>query len=182
MKISTKLGVSKENPATVIPSVVTAWIMSSFFVAPISKLKVRLQTQKIKLGFKRTLQEIIKEEGLKGLYSGYKGTLLFSLLFAIHFSLFEPLKKKVDDLRFVPLISGFTSGLACLITYPNDVILSRILYQQGKEKKYNGFLDAYKKSIQQDGWRSLYVGLSTSLSRFVVGSIVTFSIYEYFKQ
>jgi solute carrier family 25 (mitochondrial citrate transporter), member 1 len=71
--------------------------------------------------------------------------------------------------------------IAVLFTYPNDFIASRIMYQ-GKEKQYNGYMDAVKKIIQNEGFFALYTGLASSMSRFVLGSVITFSTYEMMKR
>ena len=180
-KFSKNFNVSKEHPFSIIPSVIGSWTISSIFTSPISLIKVRLQTKKYnESGLIKTTKRVIQEEGLRGLYKGYKGTLLFATQFSIYFCIYEPLKLKYQDFRLIPLISGISTILSVLICYPNDFIVSRIMYQ-GKDVVYNGFFDAYKQTIKKEGFLSLYTGLSTSMSRFVIGSIITFSTYEMMK-
>jgi hypothetical protein len=178
--LAKEFGLTQENTFVVLPSVVAAWSLSSTFTSPISLCKVRLQTRDPslpKIGLFQLGSQLLKEEGIRGLYRGYKGTWMFCVLFGTHFSLYEPLKKRINDRRAVPLLSAATSSFAMVITYPNDVILTRLLYQC-KTKKYDGYLDCFKQTVKQDGIRSLYVGMTTQAVKYMIGSMVTFSVYE----
>jgi hypothetical protein len=192
-KISDEYKIKRDSPIAIIPSVYASWLLTSVFTSPISLIKVRLQTRKYdENGLINTFKRVVKDEGIRGLYSGYrvceffcvkfsKGHYLFANQFSIYFCLYEPIKLHFDDSRLIPFISAFSSMIAVMFTYPNDFIASRIMYQ-GKEKQYNGYMDAVKKIIQNEGFLALYTGLASSMSRFVLGSVITFSTYEMMKK
>eukprot|EP01080_Neovahlkampfia_damariscottae_P004970 gene4970-8564_t len=135
-----KFNFSAEHPFTIIPSVIGSWSIASIFTSPISLIKVRLQTKKYKeTGLINTAKRVIQEEGFLGLYKGYKGTYMFATQFSIYFCVYEPLKMKYNDAMLIPLISGLSTIISVLICYPNDFIVSRIMYQGKEESKKKDF-------------------------------------------
>jgi solute carrier family 25 carnitine/acylcarnitine transporter 20/29 len=76
-------------------------------------------------------------------------------------------------------VSGGIAGvLGWLVTYPLDVIKSRIQTDSFRKPQYSGILDCIKKSHNQHGWRIFFKGLVTTLSRAFVVNGTTFVGYE----
>jgi hypothetical protein len=72
-KISDEYKINLDSPIAIIPSVYISWLFTSVFTSPISLVKVRLQTLKYdENGLMNTFKRVVKDEGIRGLYSGYR--------------------------------------------------------------------------------------------------------------
>jgi solute carrier family 25 protein 33/36 len=69
--------------------------------------------------------------------------------------------------------------LASLMTYPHEVVRTRMREQRGiTNLKYTGFLQCVKTIMREEGWRALYGGMGAHLVRVVPNAAIIFLTYE----
>lgn len=159
---------------------------------PIWLVKTRLQTQPI---FKnqvhkstlQTFRTIIHEEGVRGLYKGLGASFLASTQAMVQFPIYEELKllmcssnpenSKKNTCSYLAA-SAISASLACILTYPAEVVRSR-LQAQGHTHIYTGVMHAFRKIIAVEGAAGLYRGLMTSLIKMTPAHAISFTTYEY---
>jgi solute carrier family 25 protein 33/36 len=75
--------------------------------------------------------------------------------------------------------SGGAKGVASLITYPHEVIRTR-LRQPAVDGviKYTGLMQTLKLIVKEEGVASLYGGMSAHLFRVIPNAACMFLIYE----
>lgn len=136
---------------------------------------------------------IVRKEGIKGLYKGMSASYLGVAEGTIQWVLYERLKKLgVDNIasessgkvssKLSSMVgaAGVAKLVASLITYPHEVVRTRLRQQAepGKAAKYTGLLQTVKLVYREEGLAALYGGLSAHLLRVVPNAVVMFSIYE----
>ncbi|KAG6489631.1 hypothetical protein ZIOFF_050906 [Zingiber officinale] len=138
-------------------------------------------------GMIHALATIYREEGFRSLYRGWLPSVIGVIPYAgLNFGVYESLKDWLiktnpyglaedSELNIsTKLACGATAGIAGqTFAYPLDVIRRRmqmvgwkdagtIVTGQGKSKaplEYNGMVDAFRKTVQNEGFRALYKGL-----------------------
>lgn len=139
-------------------------------------------------GFMHGVTEIVKHEGLGGIYKGLTATIIKQgSNQAIRFFVMESLKaeyreitKKPDNAPVPVLITGLfglIAGAASVFgNTPVDVVKTRM---QGLEsKKYKNTLDCAIKIMQNEGPKAFYKGTVPRLSRVCLDVAITFMIYD----
>ncbi|SGZ57648.1 CIC11C00000001956 [Sungouiella intermedia] len=174
----------------------TAGASSSFLVNPVWVVKTRLmiQTGSEKVYYNGTIDAFRKmyaNEGFKVFYSGFVPSLFGLIHVGIHFPVYEALKKTLhvnnmdetshlDEFRLWRLIvaSAFSKMIASTITYPHEILRTRMQMQTTRKRTLVGEVgDIYKK----EGLRGFYAGYMTNLARTVPASAVTLVSFEYIK-
>lgn len=178
----------------------TAGACSSFVVNPIWVVKTRLmvQTGKEQVIYKGTIdafKKMYRNEGLQVFYSGLVPSLFGLVHVGIHFPTYEALKKLLGVNKTTDLTTGKEHKLwrllvascgskmiASTVTYPHEVLRTRMQMQTREERKASGKLASeFKKILHKNGPKGFYAGYITNLARTLPASAVTLVSFEYFK-
>lgn len=138
------------------------------------------------------VRTIIQQEGWRGFYKGTAISLFGVTHGAVQFSVYEPLKNvwrkyvqkqkagKEDKLSNTAtlLISGSAKIVAGTVTYPYQVIRSRLQTYNAEEKFGRGITGVTRKVWEELGVRGFYRGLGTNVVRVLPATWVTFLVYE----
>lgn len=185
---------------------INAGIVTSTATNPIWLIKTRLQLDKAtKKEYKNSLDcivKIIKNEGFFALYKGLSASYLGSAESTLQWILYEQMKSIIhqrserharegrirtsfDDAAdwFARSgAAGFAKLIASLITYPHEVVRTRLRQaptENGKAK-YTGLIQCFRLIIKEEGFISMYGGLTPHLMRTVPNSMIMFGTWEIF--
>lgn len=174
-----------------------AGFLSGVMVCPLDVTKTRLQVQGLNRienpyykGILGTMNTIVKDEGVQGLYKGLVPILLgYFPTWTIYFSVYEFSKgfypRLFPDSEFVShSCSAITAGaVSTAMTSPIWVVKTRLMLQTNLgpySTHYKGTMDAFRCIYKQEGIRAFYRGLVPSLlGLFHVA--IHFPVYEKFK-
>lgn len=141
-------------------------------------------------------RHLYRSEGLAGFYRGVGVSLLGNSHGAVQFAVYEPLKTvwrkyaakdqaiagKQGEEKFgnraTLIISALAKITAGTVTYPYQVIRSRIQTYHADEKFGKGIRGVARKVWREEGWRGFYKGLGTNILRVLPATWVTFLVYE----
>ncbi|KAM4662554.1 solute carrier family 25 member 43 [Discoglossus pictus] len=149
-----------------------AGVLSRTATAPLDVVKVLAQvgTFHSKQGFLRTFQLLYKEEGWRALWKGNMTACVrlfpYSAVQITAYNKFILLF--MDDLgqisHYKAIVAGGLAGMvAAVVTYPTDVIKTRLIVQNSQHPTYRGIVHALCSIYYQEGLRSLYRGVSLSV-------------------
>lgn len=180
-------------------SAITAGALSDLLCNPMFVVRTRLQTESLHHNFnsvrsnsmsssKKTIQETIRilyaEGGIFTFWRGMSANLLGLSHVAVQFPVYEKLKvnfrgskaegnEKTTELL---LASGISKMSASILTYPHEVIRSRMM--DIRSVHGIGFLETCRRIYSMEGLRGFYVGISVSLIRVIPNTMLTFLVYE----
>ncbi|RYP63196.1 hypothetical protein DL771_009370 [Monosporascus sp. 5C6A] len=142
--------------------------------------------------------QILKTEGWRGFYRGL-GISLFGVTHgAVQFAVYDPLKKmyfrRRKQLRSSDqpelhaqqklgneatlIISSISKLVAGAVTYPYQVIRSRLQNYDAEERFGRGIQGVARRTWQEEGWRGFYRGIIPGVVRVLPATWVTFLVYE----
>ena len=137
---------------------------------------------------KQTIHETIRilyaEGGLLTFWRGMSANLLGLSHVAVQFPVYEKLKvyfrgnkaegkEKTTELL---LASGISKMSASILTYPHEVIRSRMM---DIRSAYGiGFVETCRRVYSMEGLTGFYVGISVSLIRVIPNTMLTLLVYE----
>ncbi|KAH6877272.1 mitochondrial carrier domain-containing protein [Thelonectria olida] len=181
----------------------TAGMIAQAFVYPLDTLKFRLQCETVKDGLKgaalvrQTAVKMYADGGVRACYRGLTMGLVGMFPYsAIDMGTFEALKttyksyyakrtgKHEDDIEvgnFATGIIGATSGaFGASVVYPLNVVRTRLQTQGTAMHRatYTGIWDVTQKTIQREGYRGLYKGLTPNLLKVAPALSITWVVYE----
>ncbi|KAL1794770.1 hypothetical protein ACET3X_006586 [Alternaria dauci] len=165
-----------------------AGLVSRFVIAPLDVIKIRLQLQIHSLsdplsvqhvqgpvykGTLGTLKQILREEGVTGLWKGnIPAELMYLTYGSAQFSAYNSVTN---------FISGASAGAAATTaTYPLDLLRTRFA-AQGKDRVYTSIIASVKHIAQHEGPRGFFRGLGAGVSQIVPYMGLFFASYESLK-
>eukprot|EP01120_Amphizonella_sp_Union-15-10_P002725 TRINITY_DN13026_c0_g1_i1.p1 TRINITY_DN13026_c0_g1~~TRINITY_DN13026_c0_g1_i1.p1 ORF type:complete len:301 (-),score=50.34 TRINITY_DN13026_c0_g1_i1:69-971(-) len=177
-------------------------MVASVITNPIDVLKVRLQLQGELLkkiqpveykGVLKMTTNIVKEEGIRGLYKGISASLLREGSYStIRMGGYDVMKDvlKCTDPNHTPLwkklLAGGTSGMVgAAIANPTDLIKVRMQSEgklaQGQNPRYNSLTHAFHHIYKNEGLAGLYKGVSPTAQRAALLTAAQLSSYDHIK-
>ncbi len=135
--------------------------------------------------FRRGVTNIIKKNGIRGLYNGLIPTIMKqSTNQGIRFMSYNIYKNNIINIdtnknitTIQALLGGMFSGtISTICNNPIDMIKTRL--QGSQSYKYNGTIDCIKNVIKNEGIMSFYKGLGARLMRVIPGQGIIFASYE----
>jgi solute carrier family 25 aspartate/glutamate transporter 12/13 len=140
------------------------------FVAtnPMEIVKIRMQMQRKQEGGPRLgALGIVRELGVRGLYTGGKATLLRDIPFSIiYFGFYGFLKQKWTDVNGqistlkVFVVSCIAGTIAASSVTPADVIKTRLQAKTPPgQEPYKGVIDCFTRTVRAEGFRALFKGV-----------------------
>lgn len=157
-------------------------------------------------------RKIYRYGGAPAFYAGLGPALVGISHVGVQFPAYEYLRRKFTgggigdpgaNWFAVLYASTFSKMLASSVTYPHEVIRTRLQIQRramlGPEflhglgslqrgsgallrPKYRGMVSTFQTVLREEGWRALYAGLGTNMLRTVPSAGATMLTYEYAMQ
>lgn len=182
---SARLGADIYSPRVHVLAAMTAGGVNNVLIQPMWLVRTRLMTQTNHGTPLQVARAVVREEGLRALYKGMGSSMLGFFHIVIQFPLYERLKlvQRRDLLGHntaaqIVLASIVSKVCATLLTYPHEVIRTRLQLQTTGVPKYRGIMDAVRTILREEGWRGMYGGLQITLVRVIPNSAITFLTYE----
>jgi solute carrier family 25 thiamine pyrophosphate transporter 19 len=174
-------------------------------IAPLDVIKIRLQLQIHSLsepssyrgldgpvykGTLGTLRQILREEGLTGLWKGnIPAELLYLTYGSVQFSAYTSISHLLETIpppytlpsSAASFLSGAAAGAAATTaTYPLDLLRTRFA-AQGNDRVYTSILASIKSIAQHEGPTGFFRGLGAGVSQIVPYMGLFFASYESLK-
>ena len=184
-------------------SSLVATITAVTVASPFDVLKTRMQVQGDRSAntmlysrLHKSFATIVKQEGIRGLFRGYKATLMTTPIFhSIYFPVYEGLRRKLSkefnldksDFVIVTTSSAFTGILCNVITNPLWLVRIRMqaevfrsTWESNYTRKYKSVFRSVYNIYQREGFFALYTGLAASMIG-ISHVAIYFPLYEQFK-
>ncbi|KAJ3098019.1 hypothetical protein HK100_005201 [Physocladia obscura] len=209
----TSLNNGKETSAVHMISAATAGFATALFSNPIWLVKTRMQLQNEvtksntassksaapRVYYKNSLHcasEVVRTEGIRGLYKGLSASLLGLSESTLQFVLYEHFKKSVSDYRagqngsslsvssqlhFLDTfgIAACAKLIAAVATYPHEVLRTRLRQDPGPNSKYKGLFRTAAMVYREEGFAGLYGGMTAHLLRVIPNACILFGTVEF---
>ncbi|KAJ5233108.1 Mitochondrial carrier protein [Penicillium chermesinum] len=181
-----------------------AGLISRFCIAPLDVVKIRLQLQihslsdpashqsvtgPIYKGTLSTMREIVRQEGIKGLWKGnIPAEMMYVCYGAVQFTAYRSSTQILAHLgpyRFPQPIESFVSGavaggFATATTYPLDLLRTRFA-AQGPDRVYQSLSSSIIEIARNEGTVGFFRGCSAAVAQIVPYMGLFFSAYEGFR-
>lgn len=166
-------------------------------VAPLERVKILMQVQGMKqstaefkyTSIRQTINTVIKEEGVRGLYFGNGANVLrvvpvYGLKFVFNDTFKDLVRTPGEPLGFVQLISaGSLAGLfQTCVTYPLETVRTRLTLGPGMGVHYKGIVDVFRTTLKTEGVQGLYKGIGPTMLTGSPYVGLQMSFYEIFKR
>lgn len=192
---------SRATPAHYFFSSAMAGICTTVLTNPIWVLKTRMissdrHTAGAYPSMGAGVREMLRTEGVRGFYRGL-GVSLFGVSHgAVQFAVYEPVKRWYFQRRHdeqdragagrtdrmtteaTIFISSAAKLVAGAVTYPYQVLRSRLQNYQADERFGKGFRGVVRRTWTEEGVRGFYRGLVPGVIRVMPATWVTFLVYE----
>ncbi|OAX78804.1 hypothetical protein ACJ72_06885 [Emergomyces africanus] len=183
-------------------SAASAGIVTGTATNPIWVIKTRLQLDRSRSSgaaqYSNSVdcaRQILRNEGLRGLYRGLGASYLGVIETTLHLTAYERMKDTLTSRGGLPdhlaeneavqgvILSGaagISKLVAVLIAYPHEVIRTRLRQAplpDGRQK-YTGVIQCLRMMWREGGAASMYGGLTAHLIRTVPSAAITLGSYE----
>ncbi|KAF2460951.1 calcium dependent mitochondrial carrier protein [Lineolata rhizophorae] len=180
-----------------------AGIISQFVVYPLDTLKFRMQCETVAGGLHgnklifATAKKMWAQNGMRAFYRGLPMGLVGMFPYAaIDLGTFEYLKRTItarnarirrcheEDAQpgsvTTAAVGGFSGALGASMVYPLNLLRTRLQSQGTAQhpRTYDGIIDVTRKTIQGEGVRGLFKGLTPNLLKVVPAVSITYVVYE----
>ncbi|KAH7724668.1 Protein T09F3.2 [Aphelenchoides avenae] len=161
-----------------------AGFVTATVINPVWLVKTRLQLHHGPFPLRTCIARIYKNEGIRGFYKGVTASYVGISETIIQFVLYEHFRSMIDLSWYSPentkflnfmLAGGTAKFCATLITYPHEVVRTRLREENSRAK---GFWKVFKLLYREGGVRLLYRGLTVQLLRAVPNTAITMGTYE----
>ncbi|CAL1681746.1 unnamed protein product [Lasius platythorax] len=181
---------------------ISGGVVSTLMLHPLDLIKIRFAVNDGQTntgprynGLRSALVQIVKTEGVRGLYRGVTPNILGSgSSWGFYFFFYNTIKTSIQGGNskkpLGPSMHMFAAAdagvLTLLMTNPIWVVKTRLCLQYAEDvnmaesKRYRGMIDALKKIYKTEGIRGLYKGLVPGLFGVSHGAI-QFMVYEEMK-
>lgn len=164
-----------------------AGVTARTVISPLDVAKVLMQvgTKDTHGGVLKTFTNVYNSQGIRAFWKGnLMGCLRLAPFSAIQFSAFHKIKQQLvdDGGRMSPIhamMAGSLAGMAAtIITYPTDMVKTRLIVQNLQRKRYKGVTHAFSLIMREEGLLAFYRGMFVSLIGAIPYTMVTFAAYE----
>jgi solute carrier family 25 folate transporter 32 len=184
-------------PLVHMSAAILAGTCADFFCNPMFVVRTRMQTESLHYmeatieerkphGIVQTVKGLYKEGGILIFWRGFSASLLGLSHVAIQFPTYEFFKAEARersetneesalDLLFA---SGISKMVATSLTYPHEVVRSRMMDQRGGQGQQRSLRQTFTRIVKNEGFGALYTGIHVSLVRVVPNCCITFMTYE----
>ncbi|KAJ0159492.1 putative mitochondrial carrier, partial [Colletotrichum tanaceti] len=205
------LNYKEDDPIVHAQAAIAASIATATATNPIWLVKTRLQLDRSRAVRGKTVrqyrgsldcvQQVLRKEGIPGLYRGLSASYLGTVETVLHLVLYEKLKvlfrapflnhrprrnphpawEEVGKWVSTSGAAGCAKFAAVLATYPHEVIRTRLRQAPAANGRptYTGLGQCFNLVWKQEGWRGLYGGLTPHLVRSIPSAIITLGVYEF---
>ncbi|GAV82434.1 Mito_carr domain-containing protein, partial [Cephalotus follicularis] len=170
------------------------------------QLQTPLQQTRQYCGIYDALRTIMREEGWSALYKGIVPGLLLVSHGAIQFTAYQDIRRVIVDFKSqerkqnsnsadnlliissiftqnsvdFAILGGSSKVAAILLTYPFQVIRSRLQQRPSKDgiPRYMDSWHVVKETARFEGFRGFYKGITPNLLKNVPAASITFVVYE----
>ncbi|XP_055338138.1 S-adenosylmethionine mitochondrial carrier protein-like [Paramacrobiotus metropolitanus] len=178
----------KSEPLGHMLAAMVGEVMACLIRVPVEVTKQR--TQASQLSSFEVLRGTMRTEGFRGLYRGYRSTVLREIPFSvIQFPLWEFLKGYVqsrqeqDIFAWQSAVCGSVAGaVAAAATTPLDVAKTRIMLAERQSVQARGDVALVLRDIwSREGWKGLFSGVVPRVTWISVGGFIFLGVYEKLK-
>lgn len=161
---------------------------------PLDLIKVHLQTQQeAKMGMWQMAKRVVATEGIFGLYNGLSASLVRQGTYSMtRFAMYESLKNQVapggGHLAFYQkaLLAGLSGFCGGVVGTPGDLVNVRmqndVKLPKELRRNYKHALDGLWRVYSEEGFRTLFSGVTMASTRAVVVTIGQLGLYDQFKE
>lgn len=172
----------------------SAGVVSKTVVAPFERVKIVCQTGE-SVGMIQTTKTIFVSEGLIGFWRGNLAACVRvmphkAVLFGFS-DVYKDLIRLVDgrgeDKKMLPAWGAFAAGsmsgfTASLLTYPLDLIRTRLSGTIGKNVRYTGITQTFMLTLREEGSVALFRGIGPTLAGSIPYEGIKFGSYDLLKR
>jgi len=177
-----QLGGRKPTTTQALMMGASARAIAAFTMIPFTVLKTRYESGRFTyMGLGSGLGQILRTEGLTGLYRGLGPTLVRDVPFsALYLASYELLKQEIPSKidaspNTCHILAGLGAGImASLVTHPADVVKTRMQVADSKTR----LAAALVGTLRECGFKGFLAGLAPRLVRRTAMAALAWTVYE----
>ena len=157
-------------------------MVATALLHPFEALRTKMQAEMSSVYFLDYAKKIFREEGLKGIYSGFGSNIInIALSYAMYFFSYKALRtwilQKKPRLTFLDDVyaSFVASMVVILVNTPLWTINTRLIKDKSKR-----FMEVFKQILYKEGPSAFFKGSALSVV-LTVNPVLQYSLYEYMK-